>query len=405
VRFDVEHLDVFALAASIVVLVAIFSVRLTSRLALPSLLLFLLMGVVIGENGLGVHFDDANVAHALGFAALAVIIAEGGITADWSKLRRSMRVAGWLATIGVIVSVFVMAALCHWVLGFSWELSILLGAITSPTDAAAVFSVLRTVRLPRRVRTTLEAESGLNDAPTAVLVTLISEGRLHHHDPWAIALIIVGELVLGIVCGLLIGRLGAWLLRRVALPSVALYPLAMLAMITLAYAVAAVLHGSGFAAVYVAALIMGNSGLPHRNDAADFAASLAWVAQIGLFVMLGLLLSPSTLTWTVVGEALVAGLLLTFVARPVSVLSSFVVKRMNMRDLTFLSWAGLRGAVPIVLATIPFAAGVDDAEHLFNVVFVMVVIYTIVTGPTLPWLARRLDLITPPPELGGTPGG
>ncbi len=394
-HFDVHQLNLFVLGGSVVVLVAILSVRLTSRLALPSLLIYLLMGVALGENGLGVKFDDAELAHALGFAALGIILAEGGLSTSWKRLRPSIGIGAWMATLGVIVSVFAMAVGAHYALGLGWELSILLGAITSPTDAAAVFSVLRLVRLPRRIKAALEAESGLNDAPTVVLVSLISAGGIHQHEPWTIAAIIVGELALGVFCGLVFGFGGAWLMRRLHLPSTSLYPLAVLALSTLAYGVASVVHGSGFAAIYVAALVLGNAGVPHRDDTQDFAESIAWMAQIGLFVMLGLLLSPGRLTWHIVGEAMVAGLILTFVARPLSVLSSLVVKRMNLRDLTFLSWAGLRGAVPVVLATIPLAAGVPGSERLFDMVFVMVVVYTLLTGPTLPWLAKRLDLITP----------
>jgi cell volume regulation protein A len=204
--------------------------------------------------------------------------------------------------------------------------------------------------------------------------------------------IVVYELGTGVLVGLLIGFGGAWVMRRVALPSSGLYPLAVLSLTILAYAGTAALHASGFAAVYTAALVLGNSELPHRAATRSFSEGVAWLAQIGLFVMLGLLLSPSRITWSVVGLAVVGSLLLTFVARPVSVLASSVVQRVPVRDLAFVSWAGLRGAVPIVLATIPFAEGVTGAEHLFDIVFVMVVISTLLTGPTLPGLARRLGV-------------
>ena len=388
-------MDLFVLGASVVMLVAIYSVRLSSRLALPSLLLYLLMGVALGEDGVGIHFDNAEAAHALGFAALALILAEGGLTTNWRELRKTIRVGSWMATGGVVISVAVMTLAMHYVLGFGWHASMLIGAITSPTDAAAVFSVLRVVRVPRRIRAALEAESGLNDAPTVVLVALISEGGISHHSWYGVVGIIVAELLGGLAIGWIVGIAGSAAIKRIALPSVSLYPLALLTVAALSYSGAAVLHASGFAAIYVTSLVLGNTSVPNHEEAQDFAESIAWVAQIGLFVMLGLLLSPNTLTWRIVGEALLGGLFLTFLARPMAVLSGSLVKRMNWRDMTFLSWAGLRGAVPIVLATIPLAADFPDALRIFDIVFVMTVIYTILTAPTLPFVARKLDLITP----------
>ena len=389
--FDVHELNVFVLMGSAVTLLAILAVRLSSRAGLPSLLIYLLMGVALGESGVGIRFEDADVAHALGFAALAVILAEGGLTTNWRDARPSMRLGVSLATIGVSVSVAVVAVASHYLLGLPWELAILLGAVTSPTDAAAVFSVLRVVPLPRRLTSTLEAESGLNDAPTVVLVTLISAGSVATYGVLGTFGVVVFELVVGVLTGLLCGFGGAWLMRRVALPSSGLYPLAVLTIAFLGYSVSAALHGSGFAAVYVAALVLGNRDLPHRAATRSFAEGLATLAQIGLFVMLGLLLSPGRISLTTVGLAMVAGLVLTFVARP-------ALGAGQRRGATacrggscgFLTWAGLRGAVPIVLTTIPLAAGVDGAERLFDLVFVMVVVYTIFTGPTLPWVARVL---------------
>jgi potassium/hydrogen antiporter len=196
----------------------------------------------------------------------------------------------------------------------------------------------------------------------------------------------------GAAIGLAVGFGGAWLMRRAALPSSGLYPLAVLCLALLAYGAAAAAHASGFAAIYIAALVLGNSELPHRIATRSFAEGIAWLAQIGLFVMLGLLLTPSRITWSVIGIAVVVSLLLTFVARPVTVWVSAIVQPMPWREIGFVSWAGLRGAVPIVLATIPFAEGVDDAERLFDIVFVMVVISTLLTGPTLPVVARWLGV-------------
>jgi len=392
VNLDVHQLDLFLLVGAGVTLLAILAVRVSSRAGLPSLLLYLLMGVALGENGVGIGFENAELAHALGFAALALILAEGGLTTSWSVLRSSVRLGVSLATLGVAVSVGIVALGAHFVLGLPWELSVLLGAVTSPTDAAAVFSVLRGLPLSPRLVGALEAESGLNDAPTVVLVTLISTGAVAEHGVPATVSVIVFELVAGVLMGVAIGFGGAWLMRRAALPSSGLYPLAVLCLSLLAYGAAAGAHASGFAAVYVAALVLGNSELPHRTATRSFAEGVASLAQIGLFVMLGLLLSPSRITWPVVGIAVVGSLLLTFVARPVTVWASAVVQPMPWREIAFVSWAGLRGAVPIVLATIPLAEGIPDSARLFDIVFVIVVISTVLTGPSLPAVARRLGV-------------
>lgn len=388
--FDVHQLDVFVLVGSLVTLAAILAVRLSSTVGMPSLLVYLFIGVLLGESAIGIQFEDAAAAHALGFGALALILAEGGLTTNWREMRPSMRLGVSLATVGIAVSVTVVAVGAHYLLGLPWELAILLGAVCSPTDAAAVFSVLRTVPLPRKLTGALEAESGLNDAPTVVLVSVIASGATAEHGIAFLAGQIAYELAVGAALGVVVGLAGAWIMRRAALPSSGLYPLAVLCFAFAAYGVASAVHASAFAAIYVGALILGNQELPHRAATRSFAEGLAWLAQIGLFVMLGLLLSPERIGLRTVTLALVAGLILTFVARPLSVLISSMVQRMRLNELAFVSWAGLRGAVPIVLTTIPLAEGVDGAEQLFDIVFVMVVIYTLLTGPTLPLTARLL---------------
>jgi cell volume regulation protein A len=392
VSFDAHQMDTVLLIGAVVMLVAILAVRVSVRAGLPSLLVYLLMGVLLGEAGLGIKFEDANVAHALGFAALVLILAEGGLTTHWEEIRPTMRLGVALATLGVGVSVTVVAVGSHFLFGLSWQLAVLLGAVTSPTDAAAVFSVLRRVPLPRRITGALEAESGLNDAPTVLLVTLVSTGAALDHGILGFGGIVVYELLMGLVCGLALGFGGAWVMRRVALPSSGLYPIAVLTLTILAYAGTAALHASGFAAVYTAALVLGNSELPHRAATRSFSEGVAWLAQIGLFVMLGLLVSPGRISLYHVAVAALAGLLLTFVARPLSVLACGWAAKLSVREQVFVSWAGLRGAVPIVLSTIPLAEAVPGGEELFDIVFVMVVIYTLLTGPTLPWVAARLGV-------------
>lgn len=392
VSFDVHDLDRFLLVGSSVILLAILAVRLSSRAGLPSLILYLMMGVVLGSDGLGIPFNDVELAHAIGFGALVLILAEGGLTTDWGEIRPSMRLGLALATVGMVVSVGIVAVATHFLLGLPWQIAVLLGAATSATDAAAVFSVLRAIGLPRRITGVLEAESGLNDAPTVVLVILVSAGGALEHGIAFLVLEVVYELSIGVVIGLLVGAIGAWAMRRVALPASGLYPLAVLFLTLLAYSLGAAIHVSGFAAVYVAALVLGNADLPHRATTRSFAEGVAWLAQIGLFIMLGLLLTPDRITGEIIGIALVAGAVLTLVARPVSVFVSALLQPTPLRDQAFLSWAGLRGAVPIVFATIPLSAGVPGAEQLFDVIFVMVVVFTLLTGPTLPWVARRLGI-------------
>jgi potassium/hydrogen antiporter len=395
VSFDAHQMDTVLLVGAVVMLVAILAVRVSVRVGLPSLLVYLLMGVLLGESGFGIHFEDANVAHALGFAALVLILAEGGLTTQWAEIRPAMRLGVSLATIGVVVSVGVMAVGAHYLFGLDWQLAVLLGAVTSPTDAAAVFSVLRRVPLPRGLTGALEAESGLNDAPTVLLVSLVSTGAALDHGVLGFVGIVGYELLAGVALGLGIGFGGAAVMRRVALPSSGLYPLAVLSLAVLAYAGTTALHASGFAAVYTAALVLGNSGLPHRAATRSFSEGIAWIAQIGLFVMLGLLVSPGRISVDHVVLAALAGLLLTVVARPLSVLACAFTNRLTLREQVFVSWAGLRGAVPIVLSTIPLSEGVPGSRKLFDIVFVMVVIYTLVTGPTLPWVARRLGVTEP----------
>lgn len=388
---DVDSLNVFLLVGALVLIAAVIAVWVSVGIGLPSLVLYLLIGVALGESGVGIQFHDPELARTFGYAALLVILAEGGLTTKWEHVRPSFGVGLSLATLGVGVSTAVVAVIGHYVLALEWLLAILLGAIFAPTDAAAVFSTLRRVPLKRRISATLEVESGLNDAPAIVLVTLLSIGTATEDGVFVVGLIVVYELLAGALIGYLVGRAGAAVLRRIALPASGLYPLVVMTLTVLAYGSGAAAHASGFAAVYVAALVLGNTGLPHRAATKSFAEGLAWLSQIGLFVMLGLLSSPSDMPGAFVA-ALVAGAVLTFVARPVSVWVSTKFFALTGRDRLFLSWAGLRGAVPVVFATVPLAEGVERADWLFAVVFIVSIVYTLVQAQTLPWLAGRLGL-------------
>ncbi|WP_067140843.1 potassium/proton antiporter [Microtetraspora malaysiensis] len=391
-------LNVWLLLSAIVVITAIVSVRLAHRTGLPSLLIYLGLGLLLGEAGFAhIHFENAALSQQLGLVALAVILAEGGLTTHWQSVRRAVPSALVLATVGVAVSIVVFALAVYNMLDMSWRMSLLLGAVLASTDAAAVFSVLRRLPLPPRLAGVLEAESGFNDAPTVIVVTMLSLPSEPLPSVWEILVNAAYELAAGAALGLAIGPLAAYLLRRVALPASGLYPIAVMAVAFLTYTGAVQLHASGFLAVYLATLIIGNSRLPHRAATRGFAEGSAWLAQIGLFVMLGMLASPAELPQTIV-PGLLAGLVLVLLARPISVaVSALLVRlaridRISWREQVFLSWAGLRGAVPIVLATIPWADGMIGAKGVFNEVFIIVVVFTLLQGPTLSLLAKALGI-------------
>lgn len=345
----------------------------------------------MGQDGIGdVHFDNAELTQVIGYAALVVILAEGGLGTKWKEIKPALPAAAVLSTVGVAVSVGITAAGAHYLVGLEWRQALIIGAVVSSTDAAAVFSVLRKVPLPSRVTGVLEAESGFNDAPVVILVVAFSTAG--PVDDWYVLLgEIALELAIGAAIGLAVGWLGAYGLRHVALPASGLYPIAVMAIAVAAYAAGAMAHGSGFLAVYLASMVLGNARLPHWPATRGFAEGLGWLAQIGMFVLLGLLVTPHDLlddTW----PAIVIGLVLTVVARPLEVILSLLPFRVPWPEKALLSWAGLRGAVPIILATIPMVNGVEDSQRIFNIVFVLVVVYTLIQGPTLPWLARKLRL-------------
>jgi cell volume regulation protein A len=383
------------LVGSIVLLVSVAAVRLSVKSGLPSLLLYLAIGLAIGESGFGIRFDSHELTQVLGYAALILILSEGGLSTRWEGIKKSVAPAAVLSTAGVIVSVAVVAFAVRYVLHLEWDTALLIGAILSSTDAAAVFSVLRRVPLPRRITGMLEAESGFNDAPVVILVTALAARSANPDDSdpwWQLAGMAAFELAVGAALGLAIGWLGGQFMRRVASGSSGLFSIGVVAITVLAYAAAASIHTSGFIACYLAALVLGNSRLPHGPAVQGLSTALGWLAQIGLFVLLGLLASPGEMGAQVV-RAIVIGLVLLLVARPLSVIVSVAPFGLSWRDQVFLSWAGLRGAVPVVLATVPATEGARGVDWIFELVFVLVVIFTLVQGPTLPWVAQRLGIV------------
>lgn len=303
------------------------AVRISSRSGLPSLLLYLGIGIALGQDGIfDVKFDNAELTQVIGYAALVVILAEGGLGAKWKEVRPVLPAAAVVSTVGVGISVGITAAAAHYLVGLDWRQALIIGAVVSSTDAAAVFSVLRRVPLPSRITGVLEAESGFNDAPVVILVVAFSAvGPVEH---WYLLIgEIALELAIGAAIGITVGWLGSLGLRHVALPASGLYPIAVMAIAVMAYAAGAMAHGSGFLAVYLAAMILGNSKLPHWPATRGFADGLGWLAQIGMFVLLGLLVTPHDLVddfW----PAMVVGLVLTMVARPLSVFLSLAPFRL-----------------------------------------------------------------------------
>jgi cell volume regulation protein A len=386
------HLNLVVLGACCLLLVAVLAVRLASRTALPVLLIYLALGMAVGEAGLGIRFSDYRLTADLGLFALAIILAEGGLTTRWSAVKGALPFATVLSTLGVAVSVAIVASATHFLLDIDVRTAVLLGAVVSSTDAAAVFSVLRRLPLKVRLRHALEAESGLNDAPVVVLVTLASSDAWDDTSVIAAAGLVAYELVAGALLGIAIGYLGRHLLARAALPSAGLYPVATVGLTLVAFTATNALHASGFLAVYLAGMVLGSARLPHRRAVLGFAGSLALLAEAGLFLLLGLLAAPHRLPGAL-PTAIVVGGVGTLLARPVAVALSALPFRLPWRDQVFLSWAGLRGAVPIVLATIPVTEGVRGATRVVDVVLVLVVVYTLVQAPTLPLVGRRLGVV------------
>jgi potassium/hydrogen antiporter len=379
-------LEVLLGVVAAVVLLGVIAVRASVRLGLPSLLLYLGIGILLGESVLGLQFSDAPLTESVGLAALVLILAEGGLTTRWDTVRPSLGVGIALSTVAVAVSIGVVGVALHFLLDLDWRVAFLWGAVLSSTDAAAVFSVLRGIGVSRRLVGMLELESGMNDAPVVIAVMVLASAE---PITWLTPVLVVYELLAGGAIGLVLGFGGAWALRRSALPATGLYPLAAIAMCVLAYSAGQLVHASGLLATYACALVLGNSNLPHRGGVVSFAEGMGWLAQIGLFVLLGLYASPPRLVEAIV-PAVIAGFVLLLVARSISVLAAAAPFRMPWREQAFLSWAGLRGAVPIVLALIALVEGAPDGQALVDVVFVLVVILTLLQGPTLPLVARLL---------------
>ena len=388
-----EGLAPSLLIGAVVVLVSILGVRVSGRWGVPSLLLYLLLGIVLGTVDPDLHVNNAELATVLGYSALVLILIQGGLTTRGDELRPVMWPAISLASVGIGASIVVVALPLVFFMHMDVQAALLLGAVLAATDAAAVFSMMRGLRIFPKLRTLLEGEAGFNDAPVVVIVSVLSGGTFEVDHWYLILPTIVFELVGGAVIGVAVGFAARWVLARLALPAVGLYPIAALALLVGAYGLGGMLHVSGFMAVYVAAILVGNArSLPHRRSIIGFADGLAWIAEIGLFVMLGLFADVMRLP-SAIGIALIATAVLVLFARPLAAFVALVPFRIPMNWVGFVSFAGLRGAVPIVFATIPLAQAVPQAALVFDATMIVVLILLIVQAPMLPAAARFFNVI------------
>lgn len=391
----IEHLLV---AASLLLLLSILASKLSSRLGIPALLLFLVLGMLAGSDGPGgIWFDNPWLAQSLGVVALALILFAGGMDTHWQTVRPAIGQGLALSTVGVLVTALSVGGFAVAVLGFAPLEGILLGAIVSSTDAAAVFAILRSrsTRLKEPLEPLLEMESGSND-PMAVFLTigmirLLTDAAA---SPFALIGLFAQQMIIGVALGYGIGQGSVFIINRLRLEYEGLYPVLTLTLALLTYGVTTSLGGNGFLAVYLAGLILGNSSLVHKKSLARFHDGLAWLMQIVMFLTLGLLVFPSRLI-AVIPAGLLAAAFLMLVARPLSVLIALLPARLSLREKSMVAWVGLRGAAPIILATFPLVEGLPKADTIFHLVFFIVLTSVLLQGTSLPLVARWLRVDAP----------
>ena len=392
-------IDRLLLVAAVLVIFGILSSKFSARIGIPVLVLFVGVGLLAGSDGLGgIPFENWEVAHGIATVALAIILFDGGLRTSVSSFRMALGPALSLATVGVFLTAGITGLAAAWLLNLDPLTGFLLGSIISSTDAAAVFSVLRSsgVNIRKRLAAILEVESGSND-PMAIFLTVACLQLLLGERELGVGLfgLFVMQMGVGTVVGLAAGKLALLGINRVNLQAAGLYPIITAATGLLAFGLASLLGGSGFLAIYLAGIVIGNSNLAFKRGTLLFMDAAAWLSQIGLFVMLGLLASPTRLL-AVADKGLLVALILIFVARPITVAISLAPFRIKWRDQVFISWVGLKGAVPIVLATYPMLFGIPAGEMLFDIIFFAVLLSAATQGWTMPALATWLHLRLPP---------
>jgi cell volume regulation protein A len=392
-------LEEVLLLAGLLLVAGLAASLFAGRLRVPALVVFLLLGMLAGPDGAAIiETRDAQLVRDVGLVALVLILFEGGLASGIREIRPVIVPAALLATFGVLITTTVVGVVAFVTLDVNLEQGLLLGAIVASTDGAAIFALLRGSTLRKRLARTLEGEAGMNDPVTALLVIGLIELSQDEGSVLDIFLTMAGELAIDAVVGVLIGLAAVQAFRRAQLASEGLYPVASLATAILAYAVAANLHGSGLLSAYVAGLILGSYPIQGKRSITAFHDGMAWVAQLGMFLALGLLVSPDALA-DVWKEALIITAALLFLGRPISVLAILTPLRFTPREQIAVSWAGLRGAVPIVFATFPVIAGVPRADEFLSIVFFVVLLTTVVQGVSFEWLALRLGVTTTQPAI------
>ncbi len=399
------HEGVYILAAGALLALGLVASLAAGRLRVPGLVLFLGVGMLIGSDGLGlIAFGDVpadyELARTVGIIALALILFEGGLAAGFPEIRPVLGSALSLAIVGTLLTALVTGLAAHWLLDLTLLQGMLIGSIVSATDGAAIFALLRGSTLKRRLARTLEGEAGMND-PVAILLVLgfIEWIRLPDYGVLEMAGLFVRQLGIGAVVGGVVGWLAVQAFRRAKLATGGLYPVASLAVVAIAFGAADFVHGSGFLAVYLAGLAMGSTALPARQTVAAFHDGLAWLAQLTMFLTLGLLVNPSELFGTIALQGTAIAFVLVFVARPVAVMVATAFAPLGVGDRIVLGWAGLRGAVPVVLALFPIIERVDDAETFFNIAFFAVLVSTLLQGSTFTAVAGWLRALTSEPAV------
>lgn len=388
-------IETILLAVALLLVASIIASTASHRLGIPALVFFLAIGMLAGSDGLGgIAFDNAWQAQSVGVVALAYILFSGGMDTDWRRIRPVLSAGLLLANVGVAVSALLVAGFVVLVLGFTPIAGLLLGAIVSSTDAAAVFSVMRTrgVRLRGDLEPLIELESGSND-PIAVFLTIGLTGLLSNPGASLIGLVpaFVMQMAIGALGGYLFGVAMTWLINRLRLRQEGLYPVLTLALVLLTYSATAELGGNGFLAVYLAGIVIGNRDFVHKRSLMRFHDGIAWLMQIGMFLVLGLLVFPSRLV-PVAGAGLLVSAFLIVVARPLSVFAALALTRLGARDKLMVAWSGLRGSVPIVLATYPLLKGVANADLIFHLVFFIVLTSVVIQGSSIGFVAKLLGV-------------
>lgn len=399
------------LVGSILLFVSIMVSKTGYRFGVPSLLLFLLVGMLVGSDGLGLQFHDAREAQFIGMVALSVILFAGGMDTRLADIRPVMAQGIVLSTAGVLLTALLTGLFICWLSGMSWTNihfgllpSLLLAATMSSTDSASVFAILRSqkMNLKHHLRPMLELESGSND-PMAYMLTIVLI-QFIQSDGMEVASILGSlavQFIIGGASGYLLGRLAVWVINRLNIDNHALYPILLLSFVFFIFSFTDLLRGNGYLAVYLAGMMVGNSRIAKRREIYTFMDGLSWLCQIVMFLCLGLLVNPHELL-EVAAVALLIGLFMIVVGRPLSVWLCLLPfgKRVNARSMCFVSWVGLRGAVPIIFATYPVVAGVEGATVIFNIVFFITILSLLTQGTTISSMARALGLSTPMPKTG-----